>query len=933
MASSDCNLPKESLMHEINSLFAPPTAESYGKKGLAGIPSARRAKKTNEGSASNAEACAASVEHISNAIPSFRSQSTCRDDPFWRKPRANCHEYCDSCGCTEGDRLVCDRCPASFHLECLDPPLESDEAPIGVWFCHRCSMLLKDEEDQASSSSSQSTAVTETSSARSGRAGRLTGRRPDCTQSLNMLAGAALSQAAQHPLQSQSQPHVPSKRSVLLSRAVMNERALTGRSSRSAAWGESAYVADTEESELRSLWNVIKYAQYQNPKEFDLPKDLMPGVKLPGSYKTLAERKGKSIIELENGFIPHPIRRCFVCSRTCMFAPLLPCDYCSSCFHLDCLDPPLPHFPSRSDRWMCPNHIEHTVERNLVQSIRLTERMRIWSELTKVFSHDGLPTDESAHGYQKPLVMKVKPENTDDPVQPMAIQKSSDESVTQTSRPDTPPIEPPVAPYELTYGPDEEATILADLMRKVQRGRAEKADLLSSILGTMETLIGESNEDRFVNFDSVGRHLWRLNRTESMKLRLIGPDANRTRIVVPAAVKSMYIRRIQRVPRPLEANMNRKRLSTRAEDDENAFVRGLLAFYIQSSTKSLELEPSTENPDSSVNLSATVEHGGDKDSVLDYPKSVQKTERYPKQLGIAKNLIDQLNDLSSCLEYIPQEKRSKFDLPLIISLAKQQAKQLSGRTLEDQDSHYPTPALIPISEPVSSKLRARAVFTPCGGTCGPVVKMRYRQLTVGTSPDCHLCLTNYRLADVDVECHFGSPHHATIFYDEWTHHFELINYSEFGSRVDGITYSNDISPKPVYRSKTSGTVDRLRHLIQDESLTNKKPSEFTERSQRLRMVGRRHEASFNFGTLCDCIVSELDPNIESNLQDSLKNTASPESDDPSMLAGWEGPALLRHGSLVQFGCYKFVMGLVDFAPTKPSSFPMEFPVSKAMLLT
>lgn len=57
-----------------------------------------------------------------------------------------------------------------------------------------------------------------------------------------------------------------------------------GRSSRSAAWGESAYVADAEESELRALWNVIKHAQYRNPKEFDLPKDLIPGVKLPGEW-------------------------------------------------------------------------------------------------------------------------------------------------------------------------------------------------------------------------------------------------------------------------------------------------------------------------------------------------------------------------------------------------------------------------------------------------------------------------------------------------------------------------------------------------------------------------------------------------------------------------------------------------------------------------
>lgn len=89
----------------------------------------------------------------------------------------------------------------------------------------------------------------------------------------------------------------------------------SGRSSRSAVWGESAYVADIEESDLRALWAVIQYAHFQNPKEFELPKDLLPGIKLPGSYKTLAERKAKSIIELENGIVPRPVRRCYICAR------------------------------------------------------------------------------------------------------------------------------------------------------------------------------------------------------------------------------------------------------------------------------------------------------------------------------------------------------------------------------------------------------------------------------------------------------------------------------------------------------------------------------------------------------------------------------------------------------------------------------------------
>lgn len=45
------------------------------------------------------------------------------------------HDYCD--GCFEGGELLCcDDCPASYHLFCLDPPLEC--IPAGDWSCKRC---------------------------------------------------------------------------------------------------------------------------------------------------------------------------------------------------------------------------------------------------------------------------------------------------------------------------------------------------------------------------------------------------------------------------------------------------------------------------------------------------------------------------------------------------------------------------------------------------------------------------------------------------------------------------------------------------------------------------------------------------------------------------------------------------------------------------
>ncbi|TGZ65343.1 hypothetical protein CRM22_005897 [Opisthorchis felineus] len=913
MASCDNGiLHKDSLMSEINSLFAPPTAESYGKKGLSGIPSARRIRKGTENSSGESSSGTGdqTMSGLSNISSSYSAHFTGRDDPFWRKPRANCHEFCDSCGCIEGERLVCDRCPASFHLECLDPPLEPDEAPIGVWFCHKCSMTLKDEEDQASTSSSQSTAVTETGSVRSGRPiSRSSVRRPDSTQSLNLLAGAALTQVQQ--LQQ------PSKRSACISRALTNERTLTGRSSRSAAWGESAYVADTEESELRALWSVIKYAQYQNPKEFDLPKDLLPGIKLPGSYKTLAERKTKSIIDLENGIIPRPVRRCFVCSRTCMLAPLLPCDYCSSCFHLECLDPPLPHFPPRSDRWMCPNHVEHIAERYLVRSIRLTERMQIWSDLAKVSKSSETPTHSQPTAND--TLVKVKDEEKDTSEQ-STLDTSCSEEVTVVERPvgvdrpRTPPLEP-VPPYELFYGPDEEAAILADLMRKVQRGRAEQASLITSLIGTTETLAGEQRE---LTTGLPNRSLWRLTRTKAVHPRVLPSDENSMRVVVPPAVKAMYARGVKRVPRPSEAKPDVVAQPPSPRGDDSAlFVRGLLEFYLKSASPPCR----EENPKEPVADEAKLSTPDGSVYPQNEPSKSQLTTDISQPWLTIENCVKKLAEIGSCLQDLPADKRDFVDLPLIISLVEQRIRQISGRTV---DATLPNSLglVSPLSKSPLWKLRARAVFTPCGGTHGPVVRMHYRQLTVGTSPDCHLLLNDHRLNDSTKSCRFVSPHHATIFYDEWTHHFELINYSEFGSRVDGVTYSNDVEPRWSEMSKTSSAIDRVREFSRAERTTGEFPRVFHHegsRPKRPRMHGRRSEGYGHAYDCCEC----------TSLDTGFAGTSPQKDLTETCMSGWEGSAIVRHGSLIQFGCYKFVMSLVDIAPTDRTNPPPELPATVA----
>ena len=48
-----------------------------------------------------------------------------------------------SCLCRKcrdgGDLVVCDACPASYHLPCLNPPVyDENDLPEGDWFCEDC---------------------------------------------------------------------------------------------------------------------------------------------------------------------------------------------------------------------------------------------------------------------------------------------------------------------------------------------------------------------------------------------------------------------------------------------------------------------------------------------------------------------------------------------------------------------------------------------------------------------------------------------------------------------------------------------------------------------------------------------------------------------------------------------------------------------------
>ncbi|KAH6932574.1 hypothetical protein HPB50_007619 [Hyalomma asiaticum] len=211
--------------------------------------------------------------------------------------------------------------------------------------------------------------------------------------------------------------------------------------------------------------------------------------------------------------------------------------------------------------------------------------------------------------------------------------------------------------------------------------------------------------------------------------------------------------------------------------------------------------------------------------------------------------------------------------------------------------------LLPVngSAVMASEVQARAMVCPVGNKGSPV-PMPYRTLTLGSGnadgpPDLNISLlkavcfvygTWYKVkqstiqncfkkagfvrqdqppppndsetgADMDVclrdfgHCDFVSAKHACIFYDEIGKHYELLNYSEHGTTVDNVLYSCDFSDKRLATSTPA-------------ALAAPRP-------------GSRRT--------CGCRAN------------------------PIGAAGWEGTALLHHGSLIKLGCLQFVFSVTN----------------------
>lgn len=165
-------------------------------------------------------------------------------------------------------------------------------------------------------------------------------------------------------------------------------------------------------------------------------------------------------------------------------------------------------------------------------------------------------------------------------------------------------------------------------------------------------------------------------------------------------------------------------------------------------------------------------------------------------------------------------------------------------------------------------------------------------------------------------------------------HFELINYSEFGTEVDKVKYSCDYLTNRTYstgKCKDSSIVATVKSLI-------KKSRRERAESGRLKLDDDEEEDSQSTGRTVNRLSNGQPERSRSKAADKAEesNPLSAKEDERSVepmrepermchcdrrrleepeavtSCGWEGSAILNHGSLITFGCLEFTFSVTDF---------------------
>lgn len=179
---------------------------------------------------------------------------------------------------------------------------------------------------------------------------------------------------------------------------------------------------------------------------------------------------------------------------------------------------------------------------------------------------------------------------------------------------------------------------------------------------------------------------------------------------------------------------------------------------------------------------------------------------------------------------------------------------------------------------------SRAALSAVNSESKELHRICSRSCSIGTSGHCDIVLSNAK------NCKRVSTLHARVFYDEVGERYELLNYSCYGTVVNGFLYGID------------GSAQSLQ-------LNNKyhKPCK-----------SHRSHASqgWKLSKAIQSVIYKSEPDVR-HVKDEAKVKTSSHTckchTKKGRRCGWEGAAILYHGSVISFGCNEFVFSLPEFS--------------------
>ncbi|XP_006562003.1 PHD finger protein 12 isoform X2 [Apis mellifera] len=237
-----------------------------------------------------------------------------------------------------------------------------------------------------------------------------------------------------------------------------------------------------------------------------------------------------------------------------------------------------------------------------------------------------------------------------------------------------------------------------------------------------------------------------------------------------------------------------------------------------------------------------------------------------------KNTIETKCDDNNSTEYYAEqygydikEGIQLLERPVLEILALQRLEQILDPDGENYDI-------------INCQMKARAALFSLNHKPKPPAFMVHKTLTIGSGPNCDLVLSNYG------NCNFTSSKHAIIFFDESTKRYELLNYSEYGTVVDNVLYSCNYT----------GVIEQVKEEI-DDKLSMSKEQETTDAVKAIIKEKLLSQDQIeDQKVLCKCNSTRLETKNKNHLEE-----------------GWEGSAIVAHGSTLTFGCLMFVFNTIN----------------------